>query len=100
LDSEFRSLFDPQKILASDWYDDRLKSRLSVTRKYWSGRVKYLDEFLADKANHEACSRLDVQSRKEFAEDALSRLADEDEAISRLRGCLGTDPALLPENDG
>jgi len=36
-----------------------------------------------------------VQSRKEFAEDALSRLTDEGDAISRLQGCLGTDPALF-----
>jgi hypothetical protein len=100
LDEEFRSLFDPEKILNSEWYDERLKGRLLVTRKYWGDRIGYLEEFLADKANHEACSRLDVQSRKEFAEDALARLADEDKAISRIRGCLGTDPALLPENDG
>ena len=45
LDQEFRSLFDPQKILASDWYEERLKTRLSVTRKYWSGRADYLTNF-------------------------------------------------------
>ena len=61
LDQEFRSLFDPQKILASDWYEERLKTRLSVTRKYWSGRVDYLDEFLADMANREV--RKDLESK-------------------------------------
>ena len=95
LDQEFRSLFDPQKILASDWYEERLKTRLSVTRKYWSGRVDYLDEFLADMANREACERLGIKALKDFAVDALSRLEDEQASISRIRGCLGTDPSLF-----
>ena len=95
LDEEFRSLFDPQKILSSDWYENRLKTRLSVTRKYWSGRVDYLDEFLADMANREASERLGIKALKDFAVDALSRLEDEQDSISRIRGCLGTDPALF-----
>ena len=100
MDEEFRSLFESEKILNSEWYHKRLESRLSITRKYWMDRISYLDEFLADNSNHEACSRLGIQSRKEFAEEALSKLADDEGAITRLRGCLGTDPSLLPENGG
>ena len=95
LDKEFRALFDPQKILASDWYEERLKTRLSVTRNYWSQRVEYLHKFLADMANREACEKLGIKARKEFAEDALARLEDEKDSVSRIRGCLGTDPALF-----
>ena len=40
-----RSVFRSAKILASDWYEERLKTRLSVTKKYWSERVDYLDNF-------------------------------------------------------
>jgi hypothetical protein len=95
LDKEFRSLFDPQKILASDWYDERLKTRISVTRKYWSGRIDYLDGFLADNVNREASDRLGIKARRDFAEDALSRLEEENDSITRIRGCLGTDPTLF-----
>ena len=38
-DKEFRKLFDPEAILSSDWYEERLKTRISVTRSYWEQRI-------------------------------------------------------------
>ena len=99
LDKEFRALFDSEAILASNWYHQRLEARVSVTRAYWEGRIEYLNDFLADNANREASERLEVEGRKDFAEEALSRLENEGFAVDRIHGCLGTDPFLLPREE-
>jgi hypothetical protein len=94
-DEEFRKLFDPESILSSDWYEERLKTRHSVTKNYWEQRIAYLEKFLEDHANREASKRLGIPNKLDFAKDALSRLSDEKEAIERIHGCLGTDPTLF-----
>ena len=93
-DDSFRKLFDPQSILDSEWYSERLDMRIQVTENYWKKRVEYLEEFLQDNANREASSRLEVPQRLAFSKDALSRLEDKKEAVTRIHGCLGTDPSI------
>jgi len=94
MDPEFRGLFNPEAILSSDWYKRRLDTRIEVTKDYWKKRINYLEEFLKDHINREASERLGIQKRLDFSKDALSRLDDKTEAISRIRGCLGTDPGI------
>ena len=94
LDKDFRKLFDPASILKSEWYHQRLDTRIEVTKKYWQGRIEYLEEFVKDHANKEASRKLDVEKRLMFSRDALSRLDESDEAISRIHGCLGVDPSI------
>ena len=93
-DPEFRKLFEPESIIGSEWYQQRLETRIDVTESYWRGRVEYLEEFLKDHINREASERLGIQERLDFAQDALSRLEDKSEAVSRIHGCLGTDPSI------
>jgi hypothetical protein len=94
MDLEFRGLFNPEAILSSDWYKRRLDTRIEVTKDYWKKRINYLEEFLKDHVNREASERLGIQQRLDFSKDALSRLDDKPEAISRIHGCLGTDPGI------
>ena len=93
-DPEFRKLFEPESIIGSEWYRQRLETRINVTENYWRGRLEYLEEFLKDHINREASERLGIQDRLDFAQDALSKLEDKTEAISRIHGCLGTDPSI------
>ncbi len=93
-DPEFRKLFEPESIIGSEWYRQRLETRINVTENYWRGRLEYLEEFLKDHINREASERLGIQYRLDFAKDALSQLEDKTEAISRIHGCLGTDPSI------
>ena len=93
-DPEFRKLFEPESIIGSEWYRQRLETRINVTENYWRGRLEYLEEFLKDHINREASERLGIQDRLDFAKDALSQLEDKTEAISRIHGCLGTDPSI------
>ena len=93
-DPEFRQLFEPEAILSSEWYKERLETRIDVTENYWKGRVNYLEEFLSDHINREASERLGIKERLEFSKDALSRLDAREEAVARIHGCLGTDPSI------
>ncbi len=93
-DPEFRKLFEPESIIGSEWYRQRLETRINVTESYWRGRLEYLEEFLKDHINREASERLGIQDRLDFAKDALSQLEDKTEAVSRIHGCLGTDPSI------
>ncbi len=93
-DPEFRKLFEPESIIGSDWYRQRLETRINVAESYWRGRLEYLEEFLKDHINREASERLGIQDRLDFAQDALSKLEDKTEAVSRIHGCLGTDPSI------
>jgi hypothetical protein len=94
-DKKFRDLFEPQNILQSEWYNERLKTRIQVTQNYWESRVEYLDNFIKDQANKETCKRLSIQEKKDFALNALSKLKDNNSAVARIFGCLGTDPSLF-----
>ena len=93
-DPAFRKLFKPESILKSDWYRRRLETRIDVTQRYWQGRIKYLEEFLEDHVNREAAERLGIHKRLDFAKDALARLQNRQEAVSRIHGSLGTDPGI------
>ena len=93
-DPEFRKLFEPESIIGSEWYRQRLETRINVTENYWRGRLEYLEEFLKDHINREASERLGIQDRLDFAKDALSQLEDKTEANSRIHGCRGTDPSI------
>jgi hypothetical protein len=94
LDREFRDLFNPESILSSDWYNERLATRIEVTKDYWSKRINYLEEFLKDHVNREASERLGIQKRLDFSKDAFSKLNDKKDAVRRIHGCLGTDPSI------
>ena len=93
-DPEFRKLFEPEAILKSEWYQQRLETRIEVTENYWKGRVEYLEEFLSDHINREASQRLEIQKKLDFSKDALSRLNEKEKAVARIHGCLGTDPSI------
>ncbi len=96
-DKKFRDLFEPSNILQSDWYNERLKTRIQVTRNYWESRIEYLNNFIKDQANKETCKRLSILEKKEFALNALAELTDNKAAVDRIFGCLGTDPSLFSE---
>ena len=96
-DKKFRDLFEPSNILQSDWYNERLKTRIQVTRNYWESRIEYLNNFIKDQANKENCKRLSILEKKEFALNALAELTDNKAAVDRIFGCLGTDPSLFSE---
>ncbi len=44
-DPEFRALFEPANILASDWYQQRIDSLVASRRTFWQNRIDYLESY-------------------------------------------------------
>jgi hypothetical protein len=92
LDSpEIRDLFRRETLLASDWYQARLKERQAIECKLWSRHVRYLEKFLKRKTHTEEAERLGIAVRLEQAIKTL-REAEADSYLQRLRGTIGTQP--------
>ena len=68
---EFRSLFKPEAILESEWYLERLETRIDVTQN-WTGRVQYLAN--SSRIILIVVSIVGIEKRLMFAKKALSRL--------------------------
>mgnify|MGYP004260039873 CR=1 FL=1 len=90
-DPALRDLFKPTAILDSEWYQQRIDSRLDYMRGFWEGRIAYLQQFLDNQANAEAASTLGIAERIAFCKEARSIL-DEDGTRHTLVGSLGREP--------
>ena len=44
-DPEFRALFEPANILASDWYQERIDSLVASQQTFWQNRIDYLESY-------------------------------------------------------
>ena len=44
-DPEFRALFGPAHILASDWYQERIDSLVDSQKTFWKNRINYLESY-------------------------------------------------------
>ncbi len=90
-DPEFRKLFEPSSILSSDWYEERLDSRLDYMKQFWENREAYLQEFIDNEANARASEDLEIKERIEFCREARAAL-DEPGTRRNLYGSLGREP--------
>ena len=44
-DPEFRALFEPAHILASDWYQERIDSLVNSQKTFWQNSIVYLESY-------------------------------------------------------
>jgi len=44
-DPEFRALFEPANILASDWYQERVDSLVNNQKTFWKNSIDYLESY-------------------------------------------------------
>jgi len=84
-------LFEPSSILSSDWYEERLDSRLDYMKQFWENREAYLQEFIDNEANARASEDLEIKERIEFCREARAAL-DEPGTRRNLYGSLGREP--------
>jgi hypothetical protein len=92
LDSpEIRGLFRRENLLASDWYQARLKERQTIERKLWNRHVQYLEKFLKRTSHADEAERLGIGARLRQALQTLQTVESEN-YIERLRGTIGTQP--------
>jgi len=88
---DIRDLFDREAMLASDWYQDRLKAKQAADIARWKSHLAYLTEFLADENNANSAQALQVNARKEYVEGELAK-AESPEYLKSLVGTSGLDP--------
>jgi phosphoenolpyruvate carboxykinase (diphosphate) len=88
---EIRALFTRKSMLASDWYNERLKAKQTVDIHLWDRHVRSLKAFAA-KANYaEEAARLGVSDRLTYAQRTLEMVRSSD-YIERLHGTIGVQP--------
>lgn len=88
---EVRQLFTRESLLASDWYQERLRVKQQRDVALWQRHLRSLDEFLADPRYTVKAEALDVAGRRRFAETELARVSSP-AYLRALRGALGADP--------
>jgi hypothetical protein len=90
---EFRSLFTPASVLASDWYRQRLRAKQQLDQTLWQRHVKYLELFLSRETHREEAARLGIAMRLKEAHHQL-RGSALPEYVEKLHGTLGVEPTL------
>jgi len=89
--SELRQMFDPETVLASDWYQQRLTHQQSRDIAAWQRSVDHLKAYTADPAREQETERLALQDRLVLAMEQLE-MASSNQYVQSLSGTLGADP--------
>ncbi len=94
-DPEVRGLFDRDKVLASDWYKDRLIAKKDLRLRMMQDHIVCLEEFL-DRANYTVeAEKLELSKRLEETKASLADFeAAPEKYISRITGSIGVEPSF------
>lgn len=94
-DPEVRELFDREKVLASDWYQERLTAKKDLRIRMMKDHIRCLEEFLEKSSYALEAERLDLGDRLEKTKEALADFeADPDAYIARINGSIGVEPSF------
>jgi hypothetical protein len=93
-DAEIRALFDPDAMLESDWYAERLAAKAKVDARLWGRHLKSLEAFAANEIYAGEQAKLDIPGRLALAR---RRLTDTQSPayLDRLKGTIGADPSVV-----
>ena len=89
--ADARRALHPRRLLASDWYADRLRTKQSRDVALWTRHVAYLEHFLTRPSHAEVARRLNVPARLRHAREQQEQ-ARRPEYAESLRGTIGADP--------
>jgi phosphoenolpyruvate carboxykinase (diphosphate) len=93
-DPEFRALFDPETVRASDWYHARLRAKQTVDMALWRRHTDYLERFLKRTTYAREAGRLGIAERLEAARKERARVSSPT-YVEELQGTLGAEPAIV-----
>jgi hypothetical protein len=88
---EFRALFTREKMLAGDWYRERLAAKQTIDIHLWERNVGRLAELLNDPGYTGEAKRLGIRERLEMARSQLQRVQAPD-YLGFLQGSSGAQP--------
>jgi phosphoenolpyruvate carboxykinase (diphosphate) len=87
-DPELRSMFTRESVIASDWYQERLRVKQERDVALWSRHVLSLELF---RQSGLPAGTLDVDERLAFARQQLDRVRAP-AYLNELKGTIGADP--------
>jgi hypothetical protein len=87
---DIRQMFTKEYLLASDWYQKRLKKKQSVDTALWQRHLRALDTFMANPRNADDTERLHLSARRDLAVKELAHVSQPG-YLQELVGTLGTD---------
>ena len=90
-DPRLLKMFTRESLLASDWYQDRLRTKQTIDIALWTRHTTALDGF---SATGMSTPEVDWRSRYTQAQEKLKRVKS-DAYLSELVGTLGADPSVL-----
>lgn len=90
-DPEIRMLFTCSSMLSSDWYAERLDTRLEVEKNLWKRHLEYLEQFMGNPANGSVGEQMGLSQRLKSAKERLKQLA-KPEYRESCKGTLGCQP--------
>jgi hypothetical protein len=88
---EVRGLFTREAMLASDWYQERLRIKQQRDIQLWQRHVATLSEFLSLPSHREEAARLGIAERLAHAKAELERVSSR-RYLEELQGTIGADP--------
>jgi phosphoenolpyruvate carboxykinase (diphosphate) len=90
---ELRALFDYETVVNSDWYRQRLTSKVAIDAQLWRKHIDSLQTFASQGVYKTEIARLGIEERLEKARRELARVEGTG-YFETLRGTIGADPAL------
>jgi len=90
-DPKFRALFTRETLVASDWYQDRLRAKCNIERALWQRHCEALEDFVARSTDS---VRAAWESRVPETRARLSQVTD-DRYLDELIGTIGADPSVF-----
>ncbi len=88
---ELRAMFNREAMLASDWYQARLKSQQEHDIQAWEGHVQYLQHFLQKESHRNIAGQLHIEERLSAAKARLEHV-NQASYPDELRGSIGRQP--------
>jgi hypothetical protein len=92
--ADIRSLFTRENLLASDWYEERLKAQQERDAALYQKFVRYISEVRHREGNAWVDEELKLGERLEKARRRLAEI-ESPTYRARLRGTIGADPFKL-----
>jgi len=88
---DLRALFTHTALLASDWYQERLRVKQARDQRLWTRHVSSLENFQRLPHHADVAQRLDIEGRLVRAR-AMQGSTKDAGYLSKLAGTIGADP--------
>lgn len=94
---DIRKMFEPNEVLNSSWYKERLLEKQKRDINHWTRNIAYLESKLKDESFKDIAEKLGVKNNLDAAKQRLKTVQSA-EYLKELEGTIGVDP-LQPIQD-